>query len=116
MDMQPSLSSMKSAESQFQKQVEDRLNELKMDVSERPYVWLGVAFLSGFVSNSFPARLLFGAVVKIISWLLGPAILLMGIIKASDLFTSPRAQGRRGGSDVGPVILHPGSTEHSVDG
>jgi hypothetical protein len=86
--------SPKASDLQFQKQLEDRLNELKADVAQRPFLWLVIAFISGFVSNSFPARMLFVVVVRIISWLLGPAILLMGIVKISDLFFSSRAPER----------------------
>ncbi|MBV9105904.1 MAG: hypothetical protein JO313_07745 [Verrucomicrobia bacterium] len=86
--------SPKSTDLQFQKQLEDWLNEIKADVSERPFLWLIIAFLSGFVSNSFPARMLFLVVVRMISWLLGPAILLMGVVKISDLFFSSRAHER----------------------
>lgn len=86
--------SSKANDLRFQKQLEDRVNELKSDISQRPFLWLAIAFLSGFVSNSFPARMLFLILVRIISWLLGPAILLMGVVKISDLFFCSRAQER----------------------
>ncbi|MBV8378999.1 MAG: hypothetical protein JO279_18555 [Verrucomicrobia bacterium] len=100
----------------FQNQLNSRLNELKTDMSERPFLWLGIAFLSGFVSNSFPARLLFVVLVRVISWLLGPAILLMGVVKVSDLFFNSHPSERSASTDTGPVIVHPGSTEHSLNG
>lgn len=75
---------------QFQKQLEDRLNELKVDLAERPFLWLAIAFIAGVVSRTFPVRILFLVVLRLISWLAGPAILLMGVIKISDLFSGFR--------------------------
>ena len=75
---------------QFQKHLEDRLNELKADLAERPFLWLAIAFIAGVVSQTFPVRILFLVVLRLISWLAGPAILLMGVIKISDLFSSFR--------------------------
>lgn len=80
--------SRKAAGSQFQKQLEDCLGELKVDVTERPFLWLAIAFTAGFISHTFPVRMLFLVVVRLVSWLAGPAILLMGLIKISDLFSS----------------------------
>jgi hypothetical protein len=80
-----------TADLQFLKQLEDRLNELKADVAERPFLCLAIAFIAGFVSHTFPARMLLLVVVRLVSWLLGPAILLMGVLKLSDLFSSSRA-------------------------
>src|SRR5271154_1173795 len=71
---------------QFQKQLEDCLNELKADLAERPFLWLAIAFIAGVVSHTFPVRILFIVTLRLISWLAGPAILLMGVIKISDLF------------------------------
>jgi hypothetical protein len=82
--------SRNSTNPEFQKRFESGLNELKTDVSERPFFWLGVAYITGFLCNTFPIRLLFIALVRLASWLSGPVILLMGIIKISDLFSSPR--------------------------
>jgi hypothetical protein len=75
---------------QLQKQLEDRLNELKVDLVERPVLWLAIAFIAGVVSRTFPVRILFLVVLRLISWLAGPAILLMGVIKISDLFSGFR--------------------------
>src|SRR5271165_3440471 len=75
---------------QFQKQLEDRLNELKADLTERPFLWLAIAFIAGVVSHTFPVRILFLVVLRLISWLAGPAILLMGVIKITDLFSGFR--------------------------
>jgi hypothetical protein len=79
-----------SADLRFRQQFEDRLKELQADVAERPFLCLAVAFVAGFVSNTLPARMLFLVVVRIVSWLLGPVVLLMGVIKLSDMFSSSR--------------------------
>jgi hypothetical protein len=78
----------KSADLQFQKEVACRINKLKADVAERPFYFLAVAFVAGFASNTLPARILFRVIVRLVSWLLGPALLVMGVIKVSDLFSS----------------------------
>lgn len=80
----------KAADLQFQRQLENGLNELKADMMERPFLYAGIAFVAGFVSNTFAARILFHVVVRLVSWLSGPVILLMGVIKLSDLFFSLR--------------------------
>ena len=82
--------SRKTPDLQFQKQLEDGLNELKADVADRPYLWLAIAFVSGFLSHTFPVRLLFFVVMRLFSWLAGPIILLMGIIKISDILSTQR--------------------------
>jgi hypothetical protein len=79
----------KAAESRFQSQVENRFNELKADVLERPFLYSGIAFLAGFLSNTLPARILFLLVARIVSWLSVPAVLVFGILKLSDLFSGP---------------------------
>jgi hypothetical protein len=68
-------------------ELEDRLNELKADLAERPFLWLAIAFIAGVVSDTFPVRMLFLVVLRLVSWLAGPAILLLGVIKISDLFS-----------------------------
>ena len=80
----------KAGSPQFQKQLEDSLRELKVDVMERPFLWLAIAFVAGFVSHTFPVRVLFFVAFKLVSWLAGPAILLMGMIKICELFSSPQ--------------------------
>jgi hypothetical protein len=77
---------------QFREQLESGLDELKTDVTERPYLWLAIAFIAGFVSHTFPVRILFLVLMKLVTWLAGPFILLMGVIKISDWFVSPRRQ------------------------
>ncbi len=75
---------------ELQRQFEDRFNQLRADIAERPFFYSAIAFIAGFVSNTFPARVLFLIIMRIVSWLLGPAILLLGVIKLSDLFSSLR--------------------------
>jgi len=73
---------------QLPNDLQDRVNELKADVTERPFLYLVIAFIAGVVSHTFPARVLFLVVVRLISWLIGPAILLMGLVKLSELFSN----------------------------
>jgi hypothetical protein len=88
----------KATESRFQTQLEHRLNELKADVVERPFLYSGIAFLAGFLSNTLPARILFLLVARVVSWLSVPAVLVMGILKLSDLISGPRRSE--------PTLLH----------
>jgi hypothetical protein len=67
--------------------LEDYLRELKKEVAEQPFLCLAIAFLAGLVSHTFPARLLFRVLAKLVSWLVGPAILLLGIFRFSELLT-----------------------------
>ena len=75
---------------QLQQQLADRWQAVKADVREHPFLYLAIAFVTGVVSNTFPARMLFLIVMRIISWLSGPAILLLGVFKLSDLFSGSR--------------------------
>jgi len=79
----------KAATHKFQQQMQDYFNQLKANVSERPFLYSALAFVAGFVANTFPAKLLFLVIVRLLSWLLGPALLVMGVVKLSDLFLSP---------------------------
>jgi hypothetical protein len=81
----------KMAELQLQKHLEDGLNEFKAEVTERPLLYLAIAFIAGFVSWTFPVRLIFSALTRLVSFLLGPAILLIGILKISELFSTAYA-------------------------
>jgi len=81
----------KAAQLKYRKALEDRLSELRADAAERPFLYLAVAFAAGFVSNTFPARLLLLIVMRILSWLTGPALVVLGIVKFSNLFSHPRA-------------------------
>jgi hypothetical protein len=75
---------------QLQDQLENRLQAAKADVREHPFLYLAIAFVTGVVSNTFLARMLFLIVMRIVSWLLGPAILLLGVFKLSDLLSGSR--------------------------
>jgi flagellar biosynthesis protein FliP len=75
---------------QFQKQLENSLTELKVEVTERPFLWLAIAFIAGSISHTFPVRMLFFVALRLVSWLAGPAILLMGMMKICELFSSPQ--------------------------
>jgi hypothetical protein len=79
----------KATESHFQNQVEHRLSELKADILERPFLYSGIAFLAGFLSNTLLARILFHLVARIVSWLSVPAVLVVGFIKLSEVFSGP---------------------------
>jgi hypothetical protein len=76
---------------QIQQQLEDRWQAVKADVKEHPFLYLAIAFGTGVVSNTFPARVLFLVVMRIVSWLLGPAVLLLGVFKLNDLFSGSRS-------------------------
>ena len=78
-----------AAELRLLDQLEDRLREFKAEVAERPFPYLAIAFLAGFASWTFPVRLVFLALTRLVSFLLGPTILLMGILKISELFSEP---------------------------
>jgi hypothetical protein len=75
---------------QLQQQFQDRWQTVKADVREHPFLYLAIAFVTGVISNTFPGRMLFLIVMRIISWLLGPAMLLLGVFKLSDLFSGSR--------------------------
>jgi hypothetical protein len=77
----------RSPDSPLQNDLQDRVTELRADVTERPFLYLVIAFIAGVVSHTFPARMLFLVIVRLISWLIGPAILLMGLVKLSELFS-----------------------------
>jgi hypothetical protein len=66
----------------------ERLNRLKQDVIQRPFLSLAVAFTGGLLAQTFPVRLLLLLVVKIVSWLAGPTILALGAVKALEIVSS----------------------------
>jgi hypothetical protein len=84
----------KTAELQIQKQIEEGLTEFRAEVIERPFLYLVIAFAAGFVSRTFPARLIFVALLRLVSFLLGPTILVLGILKVRELVSV--AGGREG--------------------
>jgi len=73
---------------ELQKHLEDGLNEFKAEVTERPLLYLAFAFIAGFISWTFPIRLIFSALTRLVSFLSGPAMLLIGILKISELFSA----------------------------
>ena len=88
----------------LQKQLEDGLREFKAEITERPFLYLAIAFIAGFVSWTFPVRLIFSALRRLVSFLLGPAILLIGILKISELFsTANREQGTAASAGSGDM-------------
>ena len=80
----------KSADVRFQQQWEQRLNELKAGIAERPFLYAGIVFVAGFLSNTYPARILFQVLARLISWFSVPAILLLGVVKLSNLLSIPK--------------------------
>jgi hypothetical protein len=76
---------LRAAKLQYGEELEDRLNGLRTDAAARPFLYLAIAFVAGFVSNTFPARMLFLIVMRVLSWLMGPVILVLGVIKLSKL-------------------------------
>ena len=85
----------KMPETRLLSHLQDELVELKTDVTERPFLYLGIAFIAGLASSTFPVRMVFLALTRLVSFLLGPAILLIGILKISELL-SGRDALRRG--------------------
>src|SRR6516165_143204 len=76
----------------LQKQLKARLDQFKDEVAQRPFFWVAIAFLAGLVSCTFPVRLLVFALLRLLSLLLGPAILLLGMLKISELFSESKGQ------------------------
>jgi hypothetical protein len=72
----------------FRQECQEHLNRLKEQVVQRPFLSLALAFTAGLLAQTFPVRLLLLAVVKILSWLAGPAILVLGGVKAFEIFSN----------------------------
>jgi hypothetical protein len=93
-----------TARLQLQKQLEDGLSEFKAQITERPFLYLAMAFIAGFISWTFPVRLIFSALRRLVSFLLGPAILLIGILKISEIFSAEnRELGTTDSADSGDM-------------
>jgi hypothetical protein len=97
MEMSPNLTSRpesdrSSADPSVQLRLESRLHELKADIAERPFLYAGIAFVSGFIANTYPARILLLVVARLVSWFAAPAILLMGVMKLSSLLAGSRPE------------------------
>jgi hypothetical protein len=83
------------------KQLEDGLREFKAEITERPFIYPAIALIAGFVFWTFPVRLIFSALRRLVSFLLVPSMLLIGIPKISELFpTAKREQGTARGRSV----------------
>jgi hypothetical protein len=80
----------KTAEAQLEKQLEVGVNEFRAEVIERPFLYLGLAFAGGLLSRTFPVRLIFSVLLRLVSILSGPALLLMGILKIRELGSATR--------------------------
>jgi len=80
----------RAAQEGFEIHLENRLNKLKADIAKRPFLYSGIAFIAGFVSNTFPARILFVILTRLLSLLSVPVLLLMGIMKLSDSVSGSR--------------------------
>ena len=89
--------SRKMAETRVLSHLQDELEEFKADVTERPFLYLAIAFIAGLASWTFPVRMVFLALTRLVSFLLGPAILLIGLLKISELISGrdalPRVRG-----------------------
>jgi hypothetical protein len=78
------------AQLELRKQLQDELTEFKAEIAQRPLLYLTIAFIAGFVSCTFPVRLISLVLIRLVSFLLGPAILLIGILKISEFFCETR--------------------------
>src|SRR6516162_2946653 len=83
----------------LQKQLKERLDQFKAEVAQRPFFCITIAFLAGLFSWTFPVRLVLSALLRLLCLLLGPAILLMGMLKISELFSESTARA----ASTGPV-------------
>lgn len=79
-----------TVQSQLQNQLENWIREFKTEVTERPFLYLAIAFIAGLVSWTFPVRLVFRILTKLISLCFGPALLLIGILRVSEFFAAAR--------------------------
>jgi phosphoglycerol transferase MdoB-like AlkP superfamily enzyme len=68
--------------------LEDGLRDFKAEITERPLLYLAIAFIAGFVSRTFPVRQILSALRRLVFFLMGPAILLIGILKISELVST----------------------------
>jgi hypothetical protein len=95
---------LRTAKLQYGEELEDRLNGLRTDAAARPFLYLAIAFVAGFVANTFPARMLFLILMRVLSWLMGTVILVLGVIKLSKLVaTGGTLQGVPAHSNTQPV-------------
>ena len=91
MEISPNITSRpKSDRGAAELRLEHRLHEFKADMAERPFLYAGIAFVAGFIANTYPARILLLVVARLVSWFAAPALLLMGVMKLSNLVSSSR--------------------------
>jgi hypothetical protein len=72
----------------LREECQERLNRLKEDFVRHPFLSLALAFTGGLLAQTFPVRLLLLAIVKIVSWLVGPTILALGAVKAFEIISN----------------------------
>ena len=85
----------KTAQPDLRKQLQDELTVFKTAIAQRPLLYLTFAFIAGFLSSTFPARLIFLVMMRLVSFLLGPAILMIGMLKIAELYCETRDVTRR---------------------
>jgi hypothetical protein len=71
---------------QLPEEWKEELRKFQANVTARPFLYLAIAFFAGFVSQTFPVRLIFAVLMRVVSWISGPAILVLGAVKISELF------------------------------
>jgi type III secretory pathway component EscR len=74
----------------LREECKQRLNRLKQDIVQRPFFSLAIAFAAGLLSQTFPVRLLFVLVFKVVSWLASPVILALGAVKVFEIVSSQK--------------------------
>ena len=93
MEISPNITSRPKADrGSAELRLEHRLHEFKADMAERPFLYAGIAFVAGFIANTYPARILFLVVARLVSWFAAPAILFMGVMKLSSLLAGSRPE------------------------
>ena len=82
---------------QLPEEWKEELRKFQANVTARPFLSLAIAFFAGVVSQTFPVRLIFVVLMRLVSWLSGPAILVLGAVKISELFR--KSQGFQSDGD-----------------
>jgi hypothetical protein len=78
-------SEMQHGEFRLPGECQERLNRLKDEIVQRPFLSLALAFTAGLLAQTFPVRLLLLAIIKILSGLAVPTILALGAVKAFEM-------------------------------
>src|ERR1700676_4599120 len=93
MEISPNITSRPESDRGSAKlRLQHRLHDFKADMAERPFLYAGIPFVAGFIANTYPARILFLVVARLVSWFAAPAILLMGVMKLSSLLAGSRPE------------------------